>query len=53
MTNNVNTPTEISATFDSISYNKGAAVIRMMEHLMGKENFKLGLNEYLRLKYLY
>jgi aminopeptidase N len=50
MTSTVNTPAEASAIFDSISYNKGGSVIRMMEHLIGSEIFKLALQDYLKRK---
>lgn len=48
----VNSPAEISVAFDSISYNKGASVLRMIEHLMGPNNFQAALRAYLRLQYV-
>ncbi|VDP89472.1 unnamed protein product [Echinostoma caproni] len=36
-------PNEINEIFDPISYNKGAAVLRMMESFMGRNAFRLGL----------
>ncbi|CAH2105884.1 unnamed protein product [Euphydryas editha] len=45
--NNVNSPSEISSHFGSISYQKAGSVIRMMHHLIGDEAFKNGLNSYL------
>lgn len=48
----VNSPAEISVAFDSISYNKGASVLRMIEHLMGTTNFQTALRAYLRLQYV-
>ncbi|GLV41002.1 uncharacterized protein CBL_04526 [Carabus blaptoides fortunei] len=44
----VETPTQISSHFGSISYNKGGSVIRMMEHFLGTDNFKTGLQKYLK-----
>ncbi|KAF2886012.1 hypothetical protein ILUMI_20161, partial [Ignelater luminosus] len=38
---------DIRQSFDSLSYFKGASVIRMLEHILGEENFKLGLVKYL------
>ncbi|XP_015606016.1 aminopeptidase N [Cephus cinctus] len=43
----VGSPSEISAIFDTISYSKGACVIRMMQHFMSEEVFKAGLTKYL------
>uniref|UniRef100_H3CIK3 Aminopeptidase n=1 Tax=Tetraodon nigroviridis TaxID=99883 RepID=H3CIK3_TETNG len=39
---NVSTPAEITSVFDSISYSKGASVLRMLEDWMGKEKFRDG-----------
>lgn len=50
MSHPVNTPDEISSVFDSISYNKGASVIRMIEHIIGSDNFKAAVKDYLRVK---
>jgi aminopeptidase N len=48
----VNNPDEISEIFDHISYAKGASIIRMMNHFLTDDVFKLGLQRYLRaLKY--
>ncbi|XP_055679682.1 aminopeptidase N-like isoform X1 [Lutzomyia longipalpis] len=45
-------PDEISDIFDRISYGKGAAIIRMMDHFLTSEVFRRGLNTYLKtLKY--
>ncbi|XP_039261490.2 aminopeptidase N-like [Styela clava] len=44
----VNTPAQISAQFDTISYNKGASIIRMINSFLGEENFVNGLSEYLK-----
>lgn len=40
-------PSEIDEIFDDISYNKGAAVIRMLHHYIGDEDFRKGMNVYL------
>ena len=41
-------PDEIRTIFDGISYDKGACVIQMLHSLVGAENFKLGLQDYLK-----
>ena len=43
----VDTPDQINAVFDLISYSKGASVIRMMEDFMGSANFRQGLQNFL------
>jgi len=43
----VETPDQITEIFDSITYNKGASVIRMLEDFIGPENFRQGVSEYL------
>ncbi|XP_031848716.1 suppressor of ER stress-induced death [Nomia melanderi] len=40
-------PDEISEIFDRISYEKGASIIRMMDHFLTTEVFKQGLTNYL------
>lgn len=40
-------PADLSRMFNSISYNKGAAVLRQIKHAMGEENFQKALREYL------
>lgn len=47
MTHNVNTPSEISAIFDNISYNKGGSILRMLKHIIGAEKFQDSLKDYL------
>ncbi len=42
------TPAEIEESFDTITYSKGAAVLRMIEHYVGAEVFRNGVNAYLR-----
>ena len=44
---NVNHPSEIREIFDSISYDKGGCILRMLEHFVGEKNFQLGLKKYL------
>ncbi|XP_047509219.1 glutamyl aminopeptidase isoform X1 [Pieris napi] len=48
----VETPDQITAIFDSISYNKGASILRMLEGFIGEENFRKGVSDYLK-KYKY
>ena len=43
----VNHPSEIREIFDSISYDKGGCILRMLEHFVGEKNFQSGLNKYL------
>jgi aminopeptidase N len=46
------TPAEISELFDAIAYEKGAAVLRMVESWVGEEAFRAGVNAYIdRFKY--
>lgn len=40
-------PSEVSEIFDTITYNKGASIIRMLHAFIGTENFKNGLRHYL------
>ncbi len=44
----VNTPAEIDEAFDAIAYQKGAAVLRMIEGYTGPEAFRNGVNAYLQ-----
>lgn len=46
----VNNPDEINEIFDSISYGKGASIIRMMNYFLGNDTFRRGLTNYLRNK---
>ncbi|XP_017321402.1 alanyl (membrane) aminopeptidase-like b [Ictalurus punctatus] len=48
----VETTSDILGLFDSITYNKGAAVLRMLSTYMGEEKFFEGLRNYLE-KYKY
>ncbi|HEY6304930.1 MAG TPA: M1 family metallopeptidase [Candidatus Angelobacter sp.] len=42
------TPDEINELFDAISYQKGAAVLRMVESYVSPDVFRRGVNDYLR-----
>ncbi|KAM3967324.1 aminopeptidase N [Aphomia sociella] len=44
----VNSPSTVSNHFSTITYAKGACIIRMTQHLMGDEVFKSGLQLYLK-----
>lgn len=46
----VRNPDEINEIFDRISYGKGAAIIRMMDHFLTTEVFKDGLSSFLKEK---
>ncbi|XP_066141970.1 putative aminopeptidase-2 [Euwallacea fornicatus] len=48
LTSNASTSSEASAKFDSYSYRKGGSVLRMIEHIIGRETFKLGIQKYVR-----
>ena len=43
----VRTPDEIESLFDAVSYRKGGAVLRMIEHYVGADRFRDGVNAYL------
>nr|WHB18095.1 membrane alanyl aminopeptidase-like protein [Dioryctria abietella] len=43
----VGSPAAVSAMFSTLTYNKGAAVIRMTEHLLGFDVHRQGLRNYL------
>lgn len=43
----VETPDQITEIFDSVTYNKGASVIRMVEDFIGTEGFQEGVSAYL------
>ena len=45
---NPRTPGEIKEMFDGITYQKGAAVLRMLEAYVGPEVFRKGVNQYLK-----
>ena len=44
----VKNPGEINQIFDSISYSKGASVIRMLVGYLGEDDFKRGIRSYLK-----
>lgn len=44
---NVSTPDQITEIFDAITYSKGATVIRMLEDIIGSENFRKAVSSYL------
>jgi len=44
----VETPAQIDEAFDAIAYQKGAAVLRMIESYVGAETFRKGINAYLQ-----
>ena len=44
----VSSPAQIDEAFDAIAYQKGAAVLRMVEHYVGADTFKQGINSYLQ-----
>jgi aminopeptidase N len=48
----VETPAQIEESFDAIAYEKGGAVLRMLEYYVGPELFRKGINAYLE-KYAY
>jgi puromycin-sensitive aminopeptidase len=44
----VNSPDDASDMFDSLTYTKGAAVLRMLERYLGPERFRDGIRRYLK-----
>ena len=42
------TPAQIQELFDGIAYGKAASVLRMLEAYLGPENFRAGVDEYLK-----
>ncbi|MBI4089758.1 MAG: M1 family metallopeptidase [Candidatus Levybacteria bacterium] len=44
----VHHPAEISEIFDTVSYSKGASIIRMLASFLGAKNFQKGLQNYLK-----
>ncbi|CAG2107133.1 unnamed protein product, partial [Medioppia subpectinata] len=44
----VTNPDQITEIFDAISYNKGSAVLRMLEYAIGSDVFRSGVVEYLK-----
>ncbi|MSQ11776.1 MAG: M1 family peptidase [Dehalococcoidia bacterium] len=43
----VEDPAQIRELFDAVSYSKGAAVLRMLEHFLGESAFRDGLRKYI------
>lgn len=43
----VNSPSEISGIFDSITYGKGSSVLRMVKSALGENVFSMAINRYL------
>ena len=43
----VTTPTEIRVMFDTITYSKGAALVRMMEAMLTEPVMRAGMTAYL------
>ena len=48
----VSNPNEINDYFDTLTYNKGASIIRMMADFIGISTFNRGLTRYLNAQYL-
>ncbi len=46
---NVSSAAEITSLFDSITYSKGASILRMLEKIVGSDTFRDGLRDYLTL----
>ena len=44
----VASPEEANAMFDSLTYEKGASILRMLEQYLGEEAFRLGVANYLK-----
>jgi puromycin-sensitive aminopeptidase len=44
----VETPAEAAEMFDNITYEKGCAVMRMLENFLGEVNFRNGLRTYMK-----
>jgi puromycin-sensitive aminopeptidase len=44
----VHSVAEATANFDAITYEKGAAVVRMLEHYLGAETFRAGVRLYMQ-----
>ena len=42
------TPDQIAQLFDGIAYGKTAAVLRMIEHYIGEQSFRNGVNAYIK-----
>lgn len=44
----VDTPSQITEIFDTITYSKGASIIRMLEDFLSPEIFQAGVTDYLK-----
>lgn len=53
LSHDVNTPKEIRSIFDTITYNKGGSILRMIEKSYGTEIFYNSLTSYLKARYVY
>ncbi|XP_046806450.1 membrane alanyl aminopeptidase-like isoform X3 [Lucilia cuprina] len=49
---NVNTPLEINSKLNRITYEKGAAVLRMFSNAMGRNNFNKAMRDYVKENHL-
>lgn len=49
---NVNDPDTVSAHFSTITYAKGASILRMTQYLLGDATFVKGLRKFLEARYL-
>lgn len=47
ITASVHAPDEIENIFDTITYNKGGSVLRMLKHALTDDIFRLSLSHYL------
>jgi puromycin-sensitive aminopeptidase len=45
----VHSPNDASGMFDTLTYTKGGAVLRMLEQWLGRERFRDGIRRYLRM----
>lgn len=50
LSHEVKTSKEMSASLGQITYNKGASVIRMIQHTIGNNKFIAGLRNYFKAK---
>ncbi|XP_060526992.1 uncharacterized protein LOC132702417 [Cylas formicarius] len=47
LTSKASSPSQISNKFSTIAYNKGASILRMVQHVIGADNFLSGIRHYL------
>lgn len=50
LSHDVKTSEEIKESLGQITYNKGASVIRMIQHTLGNDKFIGGLKKYFKIK---